>query len=171
MVKRLLRHLFALPWLHRRKFPAALLAEIEIAIRESEKTHNGEIRFAIEIALPFSALIKGISARQSAIRAFSDLAVWDTEDNSGVLIYLLLADHDLEIIADRGIAEKVAQAQWDEIAQGMEQHFRAGDFRLGTLQGIQHVTELLAAHFPPTKLQAGVRNANELSDKPVILKR
>lgn len=166
MVKRLLRHLFALPWLLRRKFPAALLAEIETAIRDSEQHHNGEIRFAIETALPLSALVKGISARQSAIRAFSDLVVWDTQDNSGVLIYLLLADHDLEIIADRGIAEKVGQAQWDEITQGMEQHFRAGDFRQGTLQGIQRVTALLVKHFPP-----GVRNRNELSDQPVILKR
>lgn len=166
MVKRLLRHLFALPWLLRRKFPAALLAEIETAIRDSEQHHNGEIRFAIETALPLSALVKGTNARQSAIRAFSDLAVWDTQDNSGVLIYLLLADHDLEIIADRGIAEKVGQAQWDEIAQGMEQHFRAGDFRQGALQGIQRVTALLVKHFPP-----GVRNRNELSDQPVILKR
>ncbi len=166
MVKRLLRHLFALPWLLRRKFPAALLAEIETAIRDSEKNHSGEIRFAVETTLPLFALIKGISARQCAISAFGELGVWDTQDNSGVLIYLLLADHDLEIIADRGIAEKVGQTQWDEIAHEMEQHFRAGDFRQGVLQGIQRVTELLAAHFPP-----GARNPNELSDQPVILKR
>ena len=166
MVKRLLRHLFALPWLLHRKFPAALLAEIETAIRDSEKNHNGEIRFAIETALPFYALLKGVSARQSAIHTFSNLGAWDTQDNSGVLIYLLLADHDLEIVADRGIAEKVGQAQWDEIAQGMERHFRAGDFRQGTLQGIQRVSALLVKHFPP-----GARNPNELSDQPVILKR
>ncbi len=166
MVMRWLRHLFALPFTLRRRFPASLLAEIETAIRDSEKRHNGEIRFAIETALPFSALIRNVSARQSAIEAFSDLRVWDTRDNSGVLIYLLLADHDLEIVADRGIAEKVGQGEWDDIAHAMEEHFRAGNFRAGALEGIRRVHELLAAHFPP-----GARNANELSDKPVILKR
>lgn len=166
MVKRLVRHLFALPLLLRRKFPATLLAEIETAIRDSEKHHHGEIRFAIETALPLSALLKGVSARQTAIQAFSHLGVWDTQDNSGVLIYLLLADHDLEIVADRGIAEKVGQVQWDEIAHAMEYHFRAGNFRQGALEGIQRVTTLLAEHFPP-----GERNANELSDQPIILKR
>jgi uncharacterized membrane protein len=166
MVKRMLRHLFALPFVLRRCFPAALLAEIETAIRISEQRHSGEIRFAVETTLPVSALWQGVSARQSAIAAFSNMGVWDTQANSGVLIYLLLADHDLEIVADRGIAEKVSQAQWDEIAHIMEQHFRSGNFRQGALEGISKVTDLLAEHFPP-----GVRNANELSDKPVILKR
>lgn len=166
MVKRLIRHLFFLPWLLRKKFPVALLAEIETAIRDSEKNHNGEIRFAIETALPLSALVKGMTARQSAIRAFSDLAVWDTQDNSGVLIYLLLADHDLEIIADRGISEKVGQIEWDKIARIMEQYFQAGDFRRGALEGIASVTTLLATHFPPQQ-----RNPNELSNQPVIIKR
>lgn len=166
MVNRILRHLFSLPFMLQRKFPASLLSEIETAIHDSEKRHMGEIRFAIETALPFSALLRRVSARQAAIEAFSDLRVWDTQENSGVLIYLLLADHDLEIVADRGIVAKVGQSQWDEIAHAMEQQFRAGQFREGSLEGIRRVTELLAQHFPPDD-----RNPNELPNKPVILKR
>jgi uncharacterized membrane protein len=166
MVSRLLRHLFTGPLLLHRRFPAALLAEIETAIRDSETRHNGEIRFAIETALPPGAVLRRMMARQAAIEAFSDLRVWDTQDNSGVLIYLLLADHDLEIVADRGIAGKVSQAEWDDIAQAIEQGFRAGQFRDGALEGIRRVTDLLAAHFPP-----GSRNLDELPNKPVILKR
>lgn len=166
MVSRLLRHLFTLPFLLRRRFPALLLAEIEAAIRDSEKHHKGEIRFAIETALPPAALWRGMSARQSAIEAFSDLRVWDTQDNSGVLIYLLLAEHDLEIVADRGITERVGQGEWDEIAHAMELHFQAGRFREGSLEGIRRVTEVLSTHFPP-----GVRNPDELPNKPAIIKR
>lgn len=166
MVVRWLRHLFTTPLLLRRRFPASLLDEIETAIRDSEKHHNGEIRFAIETALPLSALWRKTTGRQAAIKAFSDLHVWDTQDNSGVLIYLLLADHDLEIVADRGIAAKVGQSQWDDIAHAMEQRFRAGQFREGALEGIRRVSELLTAHFPP-----GERNPDELSNKPAIIKR
>lgn len=166
MVGRLLKHLFMPSLMLWKYFPPALLAEIKSAIRESETQHYGEIRFAVETALPLSALWKGISGRAAAIRAFSDLGVWDTENNSGVLIYVLLADRDLEIVADRGIAAKVDQTEWDDIARRMEQHYRAGDFRAGTFEGIRRVTELLARHFPP-----GERNPNELPDKPVIIKR
>jgi uncharacterized membrane protein len=166
MVSRLFKHLFMPPWLLGRSFPASLLGEVEAAVRDSEKHHHGEIRFAIETALPLGALWKGATARQAAIAAFSELRVWDTENNSGVLIYLLLADRDLEIVADRGIAARVEQSEWDDIARHMEQHYHAGDFREGSLEGIRRVTELLARHFPP-----GARNPNELSDKPVILKR
>lgn len=164
MVSRLLKHLFMPPWRLRKHFSAALLDEIEAAIRASEILHSGEIRFAVETALPPGAVMKGISARQAAIETFGNLRVWDTEANSGVLIYLLLADHDLEIVADRGINARVEQAEWDDIAQHMEQHYRAGNFREGTLEGIRRVTELLARHFPP-----GAENPDELSNKPVIL--
>ncbi len=166
MVGRMLKHLFMPSWLMWKTFPPALLAEIESAIRESETRHSGEIRFAVETSLPLSALWRGVSGRQAAIEAFAKLRVWDTEDNSGVLIYLLLADHDIEIVADRGIAARVGQAEWDEIAKLMEQHYRAGDFREGTFEGIRRVSELLARHFP-----AGPENPDELSNKPVLLKR
>jgi uncharacterized membrane protein len=166
MVNRMLKHLFMPSWLLWRYFPPALLAEIETAIRESEIQHHGEIRFAVETSLPLAEVWRGRSGRQAAVKAFSDLAVWDTENNSGVLIYLLLADHDLEIVADRGIAAKVDQTEWDNIAKLMEQHYRAGDFRKGTFEGIRRVSESLAQHFPP-----GPENPNELSNKPVLLKR
>lgn len=166
MVKRILRHLFASPFALKRSFPAALLTEIEAAIHASEKSHKGEIRFAVETALPLPAVIKGVSARQAAGRVFSELGVWDTQDNSGVLIYLLLADRDLEIVADRGIAACVEQEEWDDIAQAMEQQFRMGNFRDGSLEGIRRVTEILAHHFPP-----GTANPDELPNKPVIIKR
>jgi uncharacterized membrane protein len=166
MVSRLLKHLFMPSLLLKKHFPASLLREIETAIRDSEKLHNGEIRFAVETALPPFALWKGMTARQAAIETFGNLRVWDTEHNSGVLIYLLFADHDLEIVADRGVATRVDQAEWDNLARHMEQHYRSGKFREGSLEGIRRVTELLARHFPP-----GERNPNELSDTPVLLKR
>ena len=166
MVSRMLKHLFMPSWLMWKFFPPAMLAEIETAIRESEMLHSGEIRFAIETSLPLSAVWRGVSGRRAAVEAFGDLRVWDTENNSGVLIYLLLADHDIEIVADRGIAARVGQTEWDNIARLMEQHYGAGDFRKGTFEGIRRVTELLVRHFP-----AGADNPNELSNKPVLLKR
>lgn len=166
MVSRMLKHLFMPSWQMWKHFPPAMLAEIETAIRESEIRHDGEIRFAVETALPLSMIWRGTSARQAALEAFGNLRVWDTENNNGVLIYLLLADHDLEIVADRGIAARVDQTEWDNIAKLMEQHYRAGDFRQGTFEGIRRVTELLAQHFP-----AGPENPDELSNKPVLLKR
>lgn len=166
MVGRMLKHLFMPAWRMWKHFPPAMLAEIETAIRESEIRHDGEIRFAVETALPLSAIWRGASARQAALEAFGNLRVWDTKNNSGVLIYLLLADHDLEIVADRGITARVDQTEWDNIAKLMEQHYRAGDFRQGTFEGIRRVTELLARHFPP-----GPENPDELSNKPALLKR
>lgn len=154
------------PWLLHKQFSASLLGEIEAAIRESEESHSGEIRFAVETTLSLPALFKGLTGRQAAIAAFSNLRVWDTENNSGVLIYLLLADHDIEIVADRGIIAKVDQSEWDDIAHHMEQHYRAGNFREGSLEGVRRVTKLLARHFPP-----GERNQNELPDKPVIIRK
>ena len=164
--KRWFRHLFIPPWAWRRAFPQATLDAIEAAIAASETTHSGEIRFALENSLPASLVWRGMSGRERAIEMFSNLHVWDTEDNSGVLIYLLLADHDIEIVADRGIAARVDQTEWDNIAKLMEQHYKAGDFRKGTFEGIRRVTELLARHFP-----SGTDNPNELSNKPVLLKR
>ncbi len=166
MVSRLLKHLFMPSWRLWKYFPPALLAEIESAIRESETSHRGEIRFAAEASLPVSAIWRGVNARQAAIGAFGGLRVWDTEENSGVLIYLLLADRDIEIVADRGIAARVEQAEWDNIAKTMERHYRAGDFRSGTFEGIRRASELLARHFPP-----GPENPNELPNQPVLLKR
>ena len=158
------RHLFTPPWAWRRAFPHATLDAIEAAIRASELTHGGEIRFAVENALPGARVRRGLTGRERAIEVFSDLRVWDTEENSGVLVYLLLADHDIEIVADRGIAARVSQDQWESVAQTMEAAFRAGDFERGALEGIRQISELLAQHFPPSG-----DNPDELANRPVII--
>ena len=165
-LRRFSRHLFMPPWAWRRAFPQATLDAIEAAIGVSETVHGGEIRFAIENTLPASLAWRGISGRERAIEVFSNLHVWDTEHNSGVLIYLLLADHDIEIIADRGIASQVAPTVWEEVAQTMEAAFRQGEFERGALAGIAQVSALLAAHFPPSG-----HNPDELANRPVILRR
>lgn len=163
-VRRWLKHLFMPPWAWRRAFPEVALDAIEAAIRASETAHGGEIRFAIENSLPASLVWRGMSGRERAIEMFSNLRVWDTEHNSGVLIYLLLADHDIEIVADRGIAARVDAAAWEAVAQAMEAAFRAGEFERGALAGIEQVGTLLAANFPH-----GGRNPDELANRPVIL--
>jgi len=162
--KRWLVHAFMPPWRWRLAFPAATLKAIETAVRESERLHSGELRFAVENALTPIQVWRGVSARQRAIAVFSNLRVWDTEENSGVLIYVLLADREVHIVADRGIARRVAQADWDAIAKVMQECFKQGDFKRGALEGIERITALLASHFPP-----GRENPNELPDRPVII--
>ena len=162
--RRWARHLFMPPWAWRRAFPQATLDAIESAIRASETTHGGEIRFAIENSLTASWVWRGMTGRERAIEVFSHLRVWDTEHNSGVLVYLLLADHDIEIVADRGIAARVDASAWEAVAQAMETAFRQGEFERGTLEGIRQIGELLTAHFP-----AVGQNPDELSNRPVIV--
>ncbi len=164
MIKRTLKHLFYPPWLVRRHFPPATLNRIEAAIRESETRHSGEIRFAVESALDWRALWSDEPCRERGIEAFSELRIWDTEQNNGVLIYLLLADRCVEIIADRGLNRRVEPQQWKTICDAMRAEFREGRFERGVLLGIAEIEKLLMEHFPP---RAGDRN--ELPDKPVIL--
>lgn len=164
--KRWFIHAFMPPWRWRVAFPAALLGDVEVAIKQSESLHRGELRFAVENALAPARAWQGISARQRATEIFSNLRVWDTEENSGVLIYLLLADREVHIVADRGIAKRVPQSEWDAIAQGMQNSFHQGNFRAGSLEGIERISKILAAHFP-----SGETNPNELSNKPIIVKR
>lgn len=137
---------------------------IEAAIRDSEKTHSGEIRFAVEAALDPIALLNNRSARERAVEVFSQLRVWDTERNNGVLIYLLLADRNVEIIADRGIHRDVGQQGWQKICREMEQAFRQGHFEEGVVTGIKTVASHLVRHYPAS----GV-NENELPNQPVVL--
>jgi uncharacterized membrane protein len=163
-IKRISRHLLFGPWHVRRAFPAQALEAIERAIQASEATHAGEIRFAVEGALDSAPLFGGQSARDRAIDVFSLLRIWDTERNNGVLIYLLLADHDVEIVADRGIDAKVGHAEWEVICHAMEAVFRDGEYEKGVIAGIEAVTQQLAKHFPAT---GEIRN--ELLDKAVVL--
>jgi uncharacterized membrane protein len=126
---RLLAHLLTTAWSVRRAFPPRALEVIEQAIRDAEATHSGEIRFAVEHSLDLIKLLRGESAGERALAAFSELRVWDTEHNNGVLIYLLLADRDVEIVADRGIHARVGPDGWEAIARRMEAAFllpRAG---------------------------------------------
>jgi uncharacterized membrane protein len=162
---RILRHLFTGPRAVRRLFPDTALAAIEKAIRQSEISNEGEIVFAVEAALDTLPLIAGQPARERAIEVFSQLRVWDTEHNNGVLIYLLLADHDVEIIADRGIAGRVGNETWEAICREMETAFRQGRFESGVITGIGAIGSHLQEHFA-TERKTG---ENELPDRPVIL--
>jgi uncharacterized membrane protein len=163
--QRLWRHLASGPWSVRRHFPGEALAAIEQAVKDCEGRHAGEIRFAVEAALPPGDVLAGATPRERAIAVFSELRVWDTEHNNGVLIYLLLADHDVEIVADRGVAGgRVPTAEWEACCQVMEAQFRAGRFREGAIAGIRAVAEVLAQH-PPARPDHG----NELPDAPVLL--
>ena len=159
---RLLRHLFIPDWVARRTFPPQTLRAIERAVKESEKHHSGEIRFAIEGGLHPAQL--RMSTRARARQVFSQLDVWDTEGNSGVLLYVQLIDRRIEIVADRGIARKVPQAEWDAVCRAMEHAFREHQYEAGALQAIRNVTEILTRHFP----SAGA-NPNELPDRPAVL--
>lgn len=162
--KRVMRHLSTGRAAVRRAFPRQSLEVIEQAIRIAEAKHDGQIRFAVEHALDWTPLLAGQTARQRAIEVFSSLRVWDTEHNNGVLIYLLLADRDVEIVADRGIHVRLGAAVWEAICQEMETAFRAGNFESGVIAGIQAVGAHLTKHFP-------ARNGkiNEMPDAPVLL--
>lgn len=161
---RMLRHLFTSRWKVRRCFPPAVLDEVERAIREMEARHAGEIRFAVEGALDVPELLRDEPPRARALEVFGALGVWDTADNNGVLIYVLLADRDVEILADRGIAARVPPADWERLCREMETHFRAGRFAEGSIAGVRGVGELLARHFPGSR-----GDANELPNQPVLL--
>ncbi|MGA9032822.1 MAG: TPM domain-containing protein [Sulfuricaulis sp.] len=161
---RIFRHLFMPPWRVRLAFPARTLRAIEAAIHECEAAHAGEIRFAVESALPLIPLLRGQSARHRALEVFSHLRVWDTEHNNGVLIYLLLADHDVEVVADRGVHAHVGGEGWEKICREMEVSFREGKFESGVLHGIRAVSAHLVRHYP-----AQGKGKNELDNKPVVL--
>jgi uncharacterized membrane protein len=163
-ISRLFSHLLLPAWFVRRVFSRGDLAAIGDAITTCEKSHRGELRFVVESNLPMSALWHDLSPRARAEELFSALRVWDTAENSGILIYVQLLDRRVEILADRGIAARVPQAEWDAICREMEASFRQGEWRRGALQAVAHAGELLARHFP-----AGESNPNELPDQPLVL--
>jgi uncharacterized membrane protein len=163
-IKRIGKHLIEQRWRLRRIFPRTVLANIEQAIKASEATHSGQIRFVVEGALDGTPLFRDQSARARALDVFSQLRIWDTAHNNGVLIYLLLADRDFEIVADRGIDTKVGAAGWEKICVDMEAEFRAGHFERGVIEGIAAVSRQLARYFP-----AQGPGPNELPDAPVVM--
>src|SRR5436309_11404235 len=147
-IRRIGKHLIEHRWRVRRIFPPAALARIERAIKTGEATHSGQVRFVVEGALDGAPLFRGQSARQRALDVFSHLRIWDTAHNNGVLIYLLLADRDVEILADRGIDALVGAAGWQKICAAMEADFKKGNFEAGVLKGIEAVSRHLRKHFP-----------------------
>lgn len=162
--QRIVKHLLTTERHVRRLFPGSALTAIGQAIKDSELEHDGEVRIVIEGALEMHELLRGQSARERAIELFSQLRMWDTQHNNGLLIYLLLADRAVEIVADRGIHERVGGGEWNAICRQMESAFRQSDFEGGALAGIGSLTQHLVTHFPTTR-----QSANELPDEPVLL--
>jgi uncharacterized membrane protein len=161
---RALRHLLSTRNEAERAFPAATLAAIAEAITLGEQTHRGEVRLVVEKSLPLSAVWEGVSNRQRAIALFADYGIWDTEDNCGVLIYVNLADRQVDIVADRGINSRIAPATWQAICNTMTAGFAQGRFHDATLDAVGQVNALLRQHFPSN----GAR-PNELPDRPLML--
>ncbi len=161
---RVLRHLFDLGSA-KRHFPSATLDAIQHAIAASEHRHLGEIVFAVEGSLSLVRAARARSARQRAQEVFAHLRVWNTEHNTGVLVYVLLAEHAIEIVADRGIAAKVAEGEWSQVCTMMQANFAKGDYQAGAIAGVDAITAILALHFPAD----GKPNRDELPDRPVLL--
>jgi uncharacterized membrane protein len=163
-ILRILTHLLFPGWLSRRRFPASSLARLESAIALSEARHHGEIRVAVETALGLWPLLRGQTARQRALEVFSEQRVWDTEANNGVLIYLLLADRDVEIVVDRDIGRRVDPRVWQDLCEELEAHFRAGAYEGGMQHAIAIVGRHLQAHYPRTR-----EDHDEISNRPMRL--
>lgn len=161
---RWLRHLFAPS--STRTFPADALERIAGAIAASEARHTGEICFAVEAGLPVSAVLVGQRARDRAGEVFARLRVWDTDANNGVLVYLLLADHAIEIVADRGFAGRVGDADWSGICVALSDALRTGRAEAGVLRAVADISTLLERHFPRPE---GYVDTNELPDRPQML--
>ncbi|HZQ62758.1 MAG TPA: TPM domain-containing protein [Casimicrobiaceae bacterium] len=159
------RHLATDDMIVRRLFGREGLTRIQQAVAEGERRHRGQLRFAVEPALPLRRVVQGVTPRERALEVFSLSRTWDTEDNCGVLVYLLIADRKVEIVADRGIHRRVGNATWEAICRTMESAFRAGKFEQGALAGLREISDVLALHFPAE----GGERPNELPDAPIVL--
>ncbi len=162
---RILRHRWLDETDARRALDDAALDRLAASVQHSERQHSGEIRLCVEAGLPLSYLWRKATARERAVAIFGKLRVWDTEHNNGVLIYLLLAEHAIEIVADRGLARHVPDAQWQQLTSGMAAAFKAGRFEDGLVDAIAAVDGLLRQHFA---LADGEDNPNELPDQPFV---
>lgn len=163
-IKRIIRHLWTPQRVVRRAFPAPVMKAIGDAIQQSERRHRGQIRFAVESVLDWRRLANDVQPPERALEVFARLRVWDTAENNGVLIYLLLADRDVEIVADRGVHDRVGPEGWEAICRRMEQSFAGGRFEEGVLKGIEAVTEMLVKEYPATG-----HGINELPNEPLIV--
>jgi hypothetical protein len=158
------RHVLMSPAGAARAFPVATLEAVQREIAAQEARHRGEICVVVEAELTTAQLWAGLNSRDRARELFAARGVWNTEENNGVLIYVMLADRCVEIVADRGIDSRTQKAQWDEVCRMMEGHFAAGRFEEGTIAGVRAVSELLVRHFPGD----GTRR-NELPDRPAMI--
>ncbi len=163
-LKRIWRHILMNSFQVKRSFSEAVLDAIQAAVKQSEKTHSAEIRFVVEGELTWAQLLTDMSARARALEVFSHLRIWDTEDNNGVLIYVLLADRKVEIIADRGINKHASEDFWRATCSQIQEEFRVGRFEAGSLKGVEAISALLQTHFP---YSGG--NINELPDRPLLM--
>lgn len=158
-----IRHLLHAP--ASRKFPEAAMQEIQQAIMQGESQHDGEICFAVEARLPLRSLLAGHRARARAEELFGQLRVWDTSRNTGVLVYVLLADREVEIVADRGLVMRLPGPSWNLVAEVMRKHFGEDDWRRGALAGIKALNALLVRHLPAR----ADGHTNRLPDRPIVL--
>jgi uncharacterized membrane protein len=166
--KRIIPRLFKHRWMDddaTRAVPPDMLERLARRVAASEKRHSGEIRIYVEAALPTSYLLREATPRERAVAMFGKLRMWDTEHNNGVLIYLLLAEHAIEVVADRGLASDVDPGEWQRIVDRMRGAFQAGRFEDGLTQALEEVSALLVAHFP---LAPGEASPNELPDEPAL---
>jgi uncharacterized membrane protein len=163
-LSRVIRHWRSTKADAQRAFPEQTLAAAAQAITAGEQTHRGELRFIVEKALPTDEVWDGITNRQRALALFADYGVWDTEDNCGVLIYVNLADHKVDIVADRGIDRKIDSGTWQAVCRTMTDGFKQGNYHEATLGAIEQVNALLREHFP-----ANGSRPNELPDRPIML--
>ena len=149
----------------RKAIPPDMLQRLKQRVAASENRHSGEIRICVEASLPSSYIWNDSTARERAVAMFAKMGMWDTEHNNGVLVYLLLAEHAIEIVADRGLSKRVPAQEWQAMVQRMGAAFRDGRFEDGLTQALEEVSGLLVQHFP---LRAGESNSNELPDEPVL---
>ncbi|MFN7219018.1 MAG: TPM domain-containing protein [Burkholderiales bacterium] len=166
-LKRFFRHVWMSPIIARRAFSAETFAAIAVAVAAGERRHRGQVRFVVEPELTSAQLWNGMTSRERALEVFAGLRIWDTEENNGVLIYVLLADRKVEIVADRGIHRHVGDARWRAICKEMEHHYRQRDFSQGSVAAVDKVSEELAHYFPADA--NAHRSQNELPDAPVML--
>ena len=171
-IGRLIRHLTAMSWRTRTRFPRSTLEAVEAAIASVERMHAGTVCLVIETALPVREVLEGLTPRMRACRLFASLRLWDTDTRNGVLIYVLAADRSLEIVADRGLSERIGAADWEAVCRTMQTHFRQGRYRAGTIAAVEAVGGLLARQFPVDRVPPGgppSHPADPLPHQPSLL--
>jgi len=168
-IQRLFKHWFTGPREAARAFPLDALERLQQIITEGEQTHRAEVRLIIEAAMPLRKVWRGMSTRQRAIDLFGSYRVWDTEENNGVLLYLNLAEHQLELVTDRAAARAVTHEDWQKICDPMLAAFRQGAYEEGTAQGLRAIHRELHEVFPAQADQDGGTKDGGQCDAPVML--